>query len=372
MMVRPARIVFNFRVLLLIASWGMFGHGSVIFWILVADYFAWLFRYPERACDPNTFRVSEFPDRIYELIPGNTFNFYFGSRMIWKRLRNVPASMNSLGFRGPEIGRKDEQIFRVMVLGDSTAFGEGVEDGEEFIRLLEHQWNENGTFGRRIEMVNLAVGGYNTRQEVAVLRQHLGDLQPDMIWMFIALDDVLPWGSVTIKEDGTLWRTGGSLRRRLRYRLRNFSGIVWWIDTADRYVRLDSYITNLYNPNYPAYQEWKRILRDYADLVEDMERAITFIVPGLWKLDRYPWRTVHERIKNDVEACGLACIDLFPPFEGKEASQLWCHYLDQHHNAAGHRVVADFIAETQGVLRLVRGIEEKRMRRSRAGGEKTS
>lgn len=349
---QPARIVFNGRVLLIVGTWATFGL-DVLFWLLIADYVCWLFKYPTRGCDVDVFRTSDFPDRLYELVPSKRFHFFFGSRLIRKRVRKVAVTVNSHGFRVPEIPVKDESSFRILILGDSTMFGSGVEDGQEFIRLLEDLWNRQETFRRRIELINGAVDGYNTRQEVAVLRQHGEEFQPDMVWMFVSMDDALPWGTIKVGKDGRLSRPGGPLRIRLRNCLTGFSGLIWWIHDIYRHARISSHVKTLWHPNHYGYQDWKRAVQQYAQLVESPRTSITFVMPALWNLRCYPWKGIHERIQQHVEACGLPCIDLLPAFEGKTETRYWCHYLDQHPNALGHKCLAEYISRNSEVRRIV-------------------
>ncbi len=354
-MVKPAPAVLNLRVAAIGLSVLLFGIGSVVFWILLADYLAWLLSFPERGCDKNVFRKSDYPGLLYEFVPNQCFNFYFGSRRLMKRYRPVSARINSHGFRGPEIGEKDgESSLRIMVLGDSVAFGAGVGDGDEFVRLVEKRWNLEGTFSRRIEIINTGVGGYNTTQEIASLERHQSRYRPDMVWLVVSLEDTIPWGSVVVKEDGTLFRPGAPFRFRLRSYAADFSGLFWWFNYAYRWRHGDGLIPPLFHPDFAGFQEWKKTIHRYAERIEKPSRSLVFLVPGNWKLDDYPWTSVHERIMKEIESCGLRCVDLLPAVQGLEMTRLWCHPLDQHPNELGHRLFAEYIAGDSRVVKHVR------------------
>jgi lysophospholipase L1-like esterase len=301
--------------------------------------------WPERLDGPGGFRTTPWPGQLFELVPDNVLRFFFGSRRLFRRIRSVEAKTNSLGFRGPlPPSPKDQTVWKVLVLGDSITFGEGVADGEEFLALVEKYWRLENPFSKPVRFINTAVGGYNTSQEVAVLKRYLPQLKPDLVWLVITLEDVLPWGTVIVRENGTLFRPGAPLRHKIRDRLKAVSGIIWWLHEAFRFVRLDAYVRRLFRPDYPGYQEWRRSLAEYARIIGDPARSLVFIAPGSWKLERYPWRDVHERIRNEVELLGLPCIDLLPAFEGEHAARFWCHPLDLHPNALAHRRYAEFIA----------------------------
>ena len=75
------------------------------------------------------------------------------------------VSFNAGGYRGRELAlRRARDRTRVIVLGDSIAFGLDVSDDETFTYLLDAR--ENG-----IEAGNLAVQGYGPGQELLVLAE---------------------------------------------------------------------------------------------------------------------------------------------------------------------------------------------------------
>lgn len=99
--------------------------------------------------------------------------------------------INSLGLRGPEVTlRKPEGVVRVLVLGDSFAFGMGVEERHLFTTLLEGLL-EDGSPGREFQVINLGVLGYATDQEL-ILFQELGTrLMPDAVVLLMCDNDFL-------------------------------------------------------------------------------------------------------------------------------------------------------------------------------------
>jgi lysophospholipase L1-like esterase len=107
-------------------------------------------------------------------------------------------SVNSLGFRGPEAATpKPQGRFRVVVVGDSLTLGWSVADDETFSARLErllHQRFPN----RDLDVVNLGVGGYNTRQEVTLLTRHVLRLEPDLVLVGFYSNDVPD----TLEDDG--------------------------------------------------------------------------------------------------------------------------------------------------------------------------
>ena len=97
---------------------------------------------------------------------------------------------NSLRCRGPEISEaKPDDVFRIVVLGDSVAFGWGVDDEVTFVRRLEREWNAAG-HRQRLEVINTGHPKYDSNQEAAMLRQLGLKLQPDLVLLVYVTNDL--------------------------------------------------------------------------------------------------------------------------------------------------------------------------------------
>ena len=64
------------------------------------------------------------------------------------------CSVNSKGIRDKEVSyEKPEKEFRILALGESTVFGEGINYGKRFTEIIEQQLGD-------VEVVNMGIGGY--------------------------------------------------------------------------------------------------------------------------------------------------------------------------------------------------------------------
>jgi lysophospholipase L1-like esterase len=119
------------------------------------------------------FQLSHNPKIGYEPVPlvysGRELSFY-----------DYLGASNSLGFRDREHAvAKPAGVYRIVVLGDSIAAGLHVERNEDiFPPILERLLVQDG---RRAEVINLAVSGYNTQQEVEMLREKGLQYHPDLV-----------------------------------------------------------------------------------------------------------------------------------------------------------------------------------------------
>lgn len=119
------------------------------------------------------FQLSHNPKIGYEPVPlsynGHDLSFY-----------DYLGASNSLGYRDREHAvAKPPGTYRIAVLGDSIAAGLHVERNEDiFPPILERLLNQRGLHA---EVINLAVSGYNTQQEVETLEERGLLYHPDLV-----------------------------------------------------------------------------------------------------------------------------------------------------------------------------------------------
>jgi hypothetical protein len=103
---------------------------------------------------------------------------------------DVLYRINADGFRGPRHARpKPPGRVRVVVLGDSVAFGYAVDEASAFPRVLEARLA--GLFPQAgFEVVNLGVGGYNAWNELELLRDVGLGYQPDLVLVQFCINDL--------------------------------------------------------------------------------------------------------------------------------------------------------------------------------------
>ncbi len=101
-----------------------------------------------------------------------------GSRGVWADGKSY--SINSAGYRGTELNDRRTGLTRIVVAGDSVAFGAGVDDADTFAERLQ-------ATGSPFEVANLAVSGYGTDQELLLLEHEGLALDPDVIVLSICL-----------------------------------------------------------------------------------------------------------------------------------------------------------------------------------------
>lgn len=303
------------------------------------------------------FVATDEPDLGYRLRPG-----------IDAEARGVHVVTNSLGLRGPEVPRTPASgTERVLVMGDSVAFGFRLEQGETFPVLLEQELEQRD--GGSWEVLNGGVEGYNTVNELAYLRSSLLDLQPKTIVVVFNLNDfdygpvMGPMGVLTLDQSQRVSSDSLSMRSEFWLLLR------WLVATQGRvwtgqgpaptvtpapgdespFSPFDRFVSVLRKKYYdaPTDERWQRMvdaLRDMAALCRERGiRLVIAIVPdgdqvGVAAADLTP----QKKLAEVCDTLALDCIDLRPSFVAARSPML---YLDiMHPNAEGQRIMARDVA----------------------------
>ena len=108
--------------------------------------------------------------------------------------------LNGHGFRGREVPKeKPEGVFRIMVVGDSFTFGEGVRLEDTFVvgmeRILRAEVGEN------VEVQNFGLGAWGTRSEYHYLVKEGLSFDPDLVVVIFTPNDAEYAGGLDIWQD---------------------------------------------------------------------------------------------------------------------------------------------------------------------------
>lgn len=119
---------------------------------------------------------------------------------------NPPNKHNTLGFRGDEILLpKPEGTYRIVTLGGSTTYSDGVADyTKSYPVLLQNYLYEKGV--TNVNVVNAGVPGYTSLETLINLEVRVLDLNPDLIIIYHAVNDVharLVWPPTAYRGDNS-------------------------------------------------------------------------------------------------------------------------------------------------------------------------
>ena len=302
---------------------------------------------------------SPYPDvKMGEYIPNITFRFIymdhdfsFSSDNVWKT-RSVISHINRYGLRGPNIEpKKPEGVFRILALGDSFTFGEGVADNETFVMQLEKILNaeKNTTDGYRYQTINAGVSGYNTSDEVTYLKNRWLMFEPDIVLLNFYLND-----AYDESQFGTFISGVGVNTSLEVYKLISNSRFIQWAIRMWKRWRISQSVTKIYNSQFSdnpqlSGHDWnasKQAITQAVELTSTHNiRLVLVIFPELYELtEDYPFKHIHERVSQFAKSLGIPTIDLLKIFLGHDADTLWVHATDHHPNAYAHKIAAHAIA----------------------------
>jgi hypothetical protein len=295
------------------------------------------------------FQLSHNPKIGYEPAPlvytGRDLSFY-----------DYLGASNSLGFRDREHAvAKPAGVYRIVVLGDSIAAGLHVERNEDvFPPILERLLVQDGL---RAEVINLAVSGYNTQQEVEMLREKGLQYHPDLVVVAYTMSsrehldgDILKTLLEAERRQGGIssarvdsWLVRSALYRFLRFRVLRVMAARRAAPAPDPQHYLDLVSADTVAPYFGE-------LRQLAD--QHRFQVLIAVFPRFVRtFSYYPFGRQHQFVAGLAQRNGFALVDLLVPFSDcRKAAAEPISSDNFHPSPYGHRCAAQAIA--QAVLAL--------------------
>jgi lysophospholipase L1-like esterase len=265
---------------------------------------------------------SRDPTLIYELVPGA------------QTVRDgVVIAINAAGFRDDAFpATLPDAAYRIVVLGDSVAWGWGVPMPDAFPQVLERQLHERRWPPHAAAIVyNLAVDGYSTAQELRLLETRGLALQPSLVLLSYVLND-------PDTRDGGLARYYASQMALVAL---GKSALTSLLDRWHGYPREYHHRIHARYRHHTITQ-----FRHLGQLSRARQVPILVILSPVFRFQPdqpYPWQDLHEFIQGLCEANALAFLDLYASFRGRDAAAY--AYDMWHPTSQGHALIAQAIVE---------------------------
>lgn len=268
--------------------------------------------------------------------------------------------------------------FRIVVVGDSFAWGAGVYARDAFPHRLESRLDEVSQ-GDRFEVINWSRPGWNTARQVRSLRKGkpLGRLQPDLVILSFVLNDPEP---VEDKERQAL------LPRWARERPEDGTS-AWLFDHSRLYALVWSRLENTrtrrevstYYHDLFEGEHWEACRKALAEL-ERMSQshgfALLVVVFPVFDgpLDKdYRYADLHAAVVDVGSTFGVPVLDLLPTYAGVEDRRLAVTpFTNAHPNELAHRLAADAILDELVRRRLIPRVDHRPKPRRRIGKDPSS
>jgi hypothetical protein len=271
----------------------------------------------------------------------------------------VESRYNELRFREVAPAPKPPGIYRVVVVGDSFAEGQGVKAEHTLARVAEDLLGE--TAPGRFEVRNCGRRGLDLPQ---LMESFEGALHyaPDLVVYALVLNDAVRPPEFQARQSYVNdWILD---RERLPdettappglFRLRIFDLVsdrltAWRVGLETTRWYLDMWGEG--NPE--GWPETQGLIRDMNR--RSNRQGARFVV-AIWPLfvgleGPYPFSAAHETIGDFCLGAGIPVLDLLQVFREHRSSELWVHPVDRHPNEVAHRMAAEALAP------LVHGLAE--------------
>jgi lysophospholipase L1-like esterase len=262
------------------------------------------------------------PVLIYEVLPGA------------QTVRDgVAIAINAAGFRDDAFpATLPDEVYRIVVLGDSVAWGWGVPMPAAFSQVLERQLHERRWPPRASPIVyNLAVDGYSTAQKIRLLETRGLALQPSLVLLSYVLND-------PDTRDGGLAQYYASNMAPVAL---GKSALTSLLDRWHGYPREYHHRIHARYRNQTITQ-----FRHLGQISRARQVPILVILSPVFRFQPeqpYAWQDLHDFIQGLCEANALAFLDLYTSFRGRDAAAY--AYDVWHPTSEGHALIAQAIVE---------------------------
>jgi len=300
----------------------------------------------------------------------------------------TPVRVTSQGLRDDrEYLEKADDELRILMLGDSFVMGVGVDLEDTVVEQLEDSLDHRFV-NRDVEIVNMGVAGYSTRQALATLEAYGDDLDADLVLLgfFVGNDFSENAGDPLRVDDGYLVN-GTRHEGLIPYPVRRFIKLhsqlyhlLWPIqrrlrghgaaeasESARRIAEIflldDSVARPITQPSLDALDDLVQackerrlplavvIIPDHTQVIDD---AWDILIGQTGAPDAvYGRGAPSRRIVEFLEARGVPTLDLLPQFRARDDREALYLALDKHWTATGHDLAT--VAATGFVGEMIDG-----------------
>jgi lysophospholipase L1-like esterase len=309
----------------------------------------------------------------------------------------VPVKINSRGWRDYEYSlEKPAGVTRIMVVGDSVAFGYGVKLEDMFPKVLERRLN-SGMPGR-YEVISFGGAGGNTYAQRNIIRNNVAIYSPDIVILAFNLNDILPQTLTNIaarkpNAGWTISRTVNRARKTLDAKFRSRSHLYLLLRERTKVLLRQFGVASPAMVRLPAFDmekdsavaAWRdtsAVLLEIADELKQNDiRFLLAILPVDMQMSRQVadiYRKEYGFAFNDsllngkpqeiigdfARRHGISYTDLLPSFRKDPAEKkffrIYGGSIDWNHpNRSGHSIIGEQLQNALRSLGVGRGHDIK-------------
>ncbi len=290
--------------------------GSFLIGILIMEFVVRTLDIPPKPLPQlpvHTYQLSKDPIIGYEYRPNHKPNekpYDIAHQFFW---------INKDGFRDFEYKEiKPDDVKRIIFLGDSTTAGNGVPDMNKiYVKRLERLLNQDKNNDIKYEILNLAVGGYHTMQEVQTLKTKGLKYDPDIVFLTFCMNDFF------------LNNDGGVYNALSKGNYPKYLGPEQILSIILKNSRLAFVLYHRLQTQRSAYDRWyaKNVLKNKSTveagltLLSELQqihnfKAFVLILPSFSDpFQEYKFMDIHEKVLKSAQGLpGIKVVDLLKEF----------------------------------------------------------
>jgi len=282
----------------------------------------------------------KWPWLVRQFRPNSTFSFQYDGnpRGYFDENGLITYHVNNYGFRDDDYSpEKVPGVKRIIVLGDSFAFGEGVKREEIFCQRLERLLNDAG---ESVEVLNFSVGGWSTRDEIAYLK-HIGlSFSPDLVLVAYVLNDADYTDGLDVWAEFANKCEAPSLKWSyfLSYTFAKLGQGVHVKNYVNGMITRSAKDAGKWDVSFNALIEGKKLAE------ENQARFAVVILPFMYQLtEDHAFLPIHRMISAHCVSNEIPVHDVLPALIGQPHELLWVHASDPHPNEIAHQIFAQEI-----------------------------
>jgi len=255
-------------------------------------------------------------------------------------------------------GKKEEGEFRILALGDSYTWGDGIADPSGvWPSILEKRLK--ATYPEEnIRVINMGICGLTTLNELELLVKVGKKLEPDLVIVEYLINDILPSGP-SLRRVGTEWLFTRKPVNLISFDTLHafFSEHSYLYDFINyRYLALQRKIwparewAELYQDNYPGWVTFNKALRGIRHWTSQRDIEAIFVIfnsfpKGKWTEETFPNAGIHKKVMMSALRAGLRVLYLLPEYIkwGKNFSYWVVSPANAHPNEKAQTIAAQAI-----------------------------
>ena len=279
-----------------------------------------------------------------------------------------PVEINSKGVRDREYPSKARTgITRVVALGDSQTFGDGLEIADTWPKKLESALSDRFGDGKW-EVLNCGISGTDTWQHEVMLKRMMDAYHPDLVILAFYVNDVTVRYELRPED---VVATTNTFRKRLVYLLKESVLLLIIRDAIvaveQRFTPSRSFeiqqaiVTGSVDP--VAEKGWRQVDQSLAAMKAAVNQyGAAFLVVVLPRRDqvngRQPSRSYQNRLREVLELHEIAYVDPLEAMQLAYANFGPSMFIpwDGHNSAIANRVIAKELADLLPETRAARNM----------------